>query len=141
MRGWARLTGRRALVAALAASVMAMIPDFVRAAENACAADTRVVANCFDVHGRLRLHANLRLYLWPSGTKRLLAVSYAPDAPVADPPLPANLSAAIRLDNDGFGDFRVCPFEPDRPGRLRRACIASAARLVIRPRKGDAPKR
>ena len=99
----------------------------------ACATDKRVVAPCYQVHGRLSVCANMRLYLWPVGTQRLLAVSYAPDAPRADPPMPPNLAQAIGLDVDVFGDFRVCPFTPERPDKLRIVCIDSASHLIRRP--------
>src|SRR5579862_7835791 len=85
-------------------------------AAGACESDKRVVAACYDVHARLRINANMRMYLWPIGTKRLLAIHYASDEPRADPPLPPDLAKAIDLDHDVFADFRVCPFTPDRPG-------------------------
>ena len=104
-------------------------------ASASCAGDARVVEACFDVHGRLRIDANLRMHLWPIGTRRLLAVHYRRDAPEPDPPLPGNVAKALGLDNELFGDFRICPFTPDRPGRMRIVCIDEASNLSVRPLK------
>jgi len=109
-------------------------------AAGVCATDNRVVAACYDVHGRLRINANMRMYLWPIGTKRLLAVHYAADEPRADPALPPDLAKAIDLDHDVFGDFRVCPFTLERPGRMRIVCVDSATHLQRRPTPNAATK-
>ncbi len=103
-------------------------------ADSSCATDKRAVAPCYQVHGRLRVRWNLRLYLWPVGTKRLLAVHYAPDAPQPDPPLPPNLAKVMDPDHDVFGDFRVCPFTPEKAGKMRIVCIDSASHLITRPK-------
>jgi hypothetical protein len=49
--------------------------------------------------------------------------------------LPANVLAALTRDpvgRDVFGDFEVCPFEVERPGRMQPVCVASARRLILR---------
>jgi hypothetical protein len=38
-----------------------------------------------------------------------------------------------------YGDFEVCPLEPDKPGHIRSACVANAERLVIQPLRRDVP--
>src|SRR5215472_13613289 len=109
-----RLSSSRWIVVAIAASAIA---TFTGSAAAECADDPHVAGQCFTVHGRLRLYANLRLYLWPVGTKRLLGVEYPPglaDAP-SDPFMPENLRALIKPDVDLFGDFTLCPFTPDEP--------------------------
>jgi len=110
-----------------------------RAADSSCATDKRVVAACYEVHGRLRVYANMRLYLWPVGTKRSLAVCFAPDVcyppapPQPAPPLPPNVAKVIDPDHDVFGDFRVCPLTPEKAGKMRIVCIDSASHLITRP--------
>jgi len=42
------------------------------------------------------------------------------------------IAKAIDLDHDVFGDFRVCPFTPERPGRMPIVCVDSAAHLERR---------
>jgi len=32
-----------------------------------------------------------------------------------------------------WGDFEVCPFEPDRPGVMRLVCVQSVANIRILP--------
>ncbi len=47
--------------------------------------------------------------------------------------MPDNLRALIKPGIDVFGDFTLCPFTPDEPGKLRFVCVQSAKRLVAKP--------
>ena len=38
-----------------------------------------------------------------------------------------------------FGDFEMCPTEPDTPGHLREVCVASAERLVVQNLQRSTP--
>jgi hypothetical protein len=40
-----------------------------------------------------------------------------------------------------FGDFVVCPTEPDVPGHLRWVCVGGAERLVVQPHDNDRERR
>jgi len=40
-----------------------------------------------------------------------------------------------------FGDFELCPTEPDTPGHLREVCVARAERLVVQNLQRSAPFR
>lgn len=98
-----------------------------------CRSDPRVVGDCFPVRGRLHFaNGNPALRMWIVGTKRLLGVRDDEDLIV-----PANLAKCLVPDSGDaferttFGDFVVCPFTADRPGRMRMVCIESAANLVI----------
>ncbi len=104
------------------------------AAESVCATGRRVVAACYDVHGRLRVNANSRVYLWPVGTKRLLDVALTSDATDSGFFLPVNAANLVGPETDVFGDFRVCPFTPEIEGRMRMGCVAAASNLVTRTR-------
>lgn len=103
------------------------------AAENLCEPDRRVVASCFDVRGRLRLNANLRMYIWPVGTDRMLTVYYANDRAEPDPSLPANVAAVMKPGTDVFANYRVCPMSKYEPGKRQTVCVASASRIITRP--------
>jgi hypothetical protein len=49
-----------------------------------------------------------------------------------NPELPRNV--ARRLDpskNCIYGDFEVCPLEPERPGAMQMSCIESAKNIVV----------
>lgn len=100
-----------------------------------CANDKHVVEACFDVHGRISVHANSRVYLWPVGTRRIYGIEYPPDLRLPDLPLPGNVDRAVftptksGIGVDVFGDFRVCPFTHDEPGKMRFVCIDSATHL------------
>jgi hypothetical protein len=116
-----------------AAVAALLVASSAIAAENLCESDKRVVASCFDVHGRLRINANLRLYMWPVGTDRMLTVHYANDRPEADPPLPAKVAEIMKPGADVFADYRVCPMTRYEPGKRQTVCVSSASRIVIRP--------
>ena len=94
-----------------------------------CRDDPRRVDQCFSVHGRIAIGANLRIHLWPVGTRRLLEISYPPDGREADPPMPENLRGLLDLRSAIFGDFELCPYSPDRPGRMRFVCVERAEHL------------
>lgn len=100
------------------------------ATENNCANDKRVIGECYDVHGRLRVYMNLRPYLWPIGTKRLLGIAYQSNAQNGDLMLPANVTKVLNPGTEVFGDFRVCPFTLDEPDKMRIVCVDSASHIV-----------
>ncbi len=66
------------------------------------------------------------------GTRRQLGV-VAPDGDAAgDPLLPDPVATLIQGAPDHtvvFGDYRVCPLSPERPGRMRIVYIIGASRL------------
>ncbi len=117
----------------LAAAATVLVASSAIAAENLCESDKRVVASCFDVHGRLRINANLRMYMWPVGTDRMLTVRYASDRAESDPPLPANVAEIMKPGTDIFADYRVCPLTKYEPGKRQTVCVSSASRIVVRP--------
>jgi hypothetical protein len=110
-------------------------------------------ASCYWVHGRLSLYnGNPSLRLWRVGTKRILGVYSGPHSESYDPldnehpELPADLERAYdgeykrRLalkDPDAglpepvFGDFEVCPLEPEHKGEMQAVCIESAKNIFI----------
>ncbi len=92
----------------------------------------RIVAQCFTVHGRLRIHANMRPYLWPVGTKRLLGISDGQGNIVMPPELESDF--ASDLSKEAFGDFEVCPFTRQRPGRLQLVCIEEVSKRKTQER-------
>jgi len=79
---------------------------------------------CFSVHGRLgHYFGNHEWRIWPVGTHRLLAVEPDPDDirySVVEP-----LPSLVKDESifSIFGDFQVCPLDPDEPGRMRRVCV------------------
>jgi hypothetical protein len=105
------------------------------AAQN-CKTDPRLVASCFVVHGRITVHANMRPYLWPLGTHRLIGIA-SPDGAVLWPSELAKVFADPRnFDKAAYGDFEICPFTRRRPGIMQMACVAGLRHLDVRPR-GD----
>src|SRR5215469_8721759 len=95
-----------------------------------CKQDPRIIQQCFAVHGRLSVHANMRPYLWPIGTNRLLGVA-SPEGAIIMPPELERLFAA-RIDRQVFGHFEVCPFTRRRPGIMQMVCIAGVTNLTVR---------
>lgn len=117
-------------VACLAVSVLSCVPS--AAAE--CQDDPEVIGQCFTVHGRVSVGANMLVTLWPVGTTRLLGIDFRPDSDrrnYARPFIPENLGTVLDPGTTVFGDFVVCPFTPDIPGKKRYVCVQSAAHLVI----------
>ena len=123
---------RRYLRTTLAAGLLVAAGSVQAAERQPCKDDPRVLERCFTVHGRLTVHANMRPYLWPVGTKRLLGIA-DPDGAIIMPP-ELETAFASDLNREAFGDFTVCPFTREAAGHLRLVCIESVSRLVLRER-------
>jgi len=104
---------------------------------------------CYWTHGRLSLYnGNPGWRLWKIGTKRILGIYNGPsrfpprtDAERENPEFPAVLDRvydkeykrkAAAGDPDAqwpdsiYGDFEVCPLEPEKKGEMQAVCIESA---------------
>lgn len=96
-------------------------------------------ATCYWTHGRLaNYNGTPTLRLWKIGTKRILAIHSGPGFKLGDneensnPEVPANVERAFKdFETLVFGDFEICPLEPEQPGVMQRACIESAKDLVV----------
>ena len=95
------------------------------------------VESCFRHHGRLSSQNGIALTIWLVGTTR--RVGLAND--LAD--LPAFIRKYLVITSPDhsyvFGDFEMCPTEPDTPGHLREVCVASAERLVVQNLQRSTP--
>ena len=77
----------------------------------------------------------MRPYLWPVGSRRLIGIA-SPDGNIVMPPEIAQIFASPNdFDKAVYGDFAVCPFTRQRPGRMQLACIASVTHLSVRDRQ------
>ena len=101
------------------------------AATPACTQNTHLVGQCFTMQGRLSVHANMRPYLSPIGTHRLLGIA-GPDGAIIMPPEIARIFASPPFDRQLVANFEVCPFTRPRPGTMQMVCIAAARNLKIR---------
>lgn len=61
------------------------------------------------------------------GTRRILAVVGPHDPPSNLKPLMAD------FDHEVLGDFRVCPYQSDKPGEMLPVCLESATHVVRTP--------
>lgn len=96
---------------------------------------------CYWAHGRLQEYEGTPAYrLWKVGTRHLLGIYSGPSAwggnrlsiDNEDPEFPPNLRKLIQSGLvQVFGDFEVCPLEPERPGSMQAACIESAKNLFV----------
>lgn len=81
------------------------------------------------------------LRLWEIGTHHLFgfpvddaALSKCPQCDTDVPVLPANLAKVFKgLENEVFGDFRVCPSEPMKRGHMQSAHLVAAKNLIVKP--------
>jgi hypothetical protein len=101
-----------------------------------CATDSRLVAPCFAVHGRLNSWNGTPTYrIWVLGTKRVLGVSEGRFGPNGYELLPREIPQPTSFDTEYFGDFTVCPFEPEQPKKMRLVCVSAVNHLRIVDRK------
>jgi hypothetical protein len=96
-----------------------------------CKGNPRVVDQCFNIHGRVRVVNGAGTVIWRIGTDRLLEVE---DEEI----IPDNLGRAMYkkggdvYGRDVFGDFEVCPFSKSKEGEMQMVCVESASHLVVR---------
>ena len=92
---------------------------------------------CFKHHGRLMGGLNgITTRLWLIGTNLVLAV----DGGVT---LPEDANKYFDAASPDFswiyGDFEICPVEPDVPGQARRVEVNGFEKLVVQNLKGSRP--
>jgi hypothetical protein len=93
----------------------------------ACRGDRDVVGPCFTVHGRIRIRAGApSVSIWVVGTRHHLGVSESHRCS-----LPTGLERRLTLDVSVFGDFTVCPYTREHPGKMQLVCILGARNLAV----------
>jgi hypothetical protein len=124
---------RCSAVAILLGLWFAMRTDGAGAALWLCRA--RPVEPCFKHHGRLSSQNGIALKIWLLGTTRMVAL----DNDLDDLPAIVRkyLEMASRDHSYIYGDFDICPLEPDTPGHLRRVCVVAAEKLVVQNLQGS----
>ena len=82
---------------------------------------------CAKQHGRLSGQNGIARKIWLIGTTRVVGLS--------DTEMPALVERYIDMTSPDYsyiyGDFTICPLEPDRPGHLRFVCVTDAEKLVV----------
>lgn len=108
---------------------------------------------CYWTHGRLGFYnGNPSYRIWKVGTTRILGVWSGPNSERIDqldnehPEFPANLdrvfeveyrrNVALKIDTPYligpvFGEFEVCPLEPEHSGWMQAVCIESAKDMFV----------
>jgi hypothetical protein len=119
------------ILAVLLATVVSL------AAEQPWTCTTPPVEPCAKRRGRLSSQNGIPLRLWLIGTKRVVAPANDVDA------LPSEVRRYLEMTSEDhgyiFGDFVVCPLEPDLPGQMRRVCVTGAEKLVVQPLRRPGP--
>jgi hypothetical protein len=109
---------------------------------------------CYWTYGRLAIYdGNPSARIWKIGTRRILGIFNGPSRfpPLSDddfesPEFPANLERAYEADHQRwkrskdntpydfpviFGDFEVCPLEPEKKGEMQAVCIESTKNIFV----------
>jgi hypothetical protein len=95
------------------------------------------VETCAKRHGRLSSQNGVALKIWLTGTTRMVGLENDfEDLPQL---VQKYLDMTSANHSNIFGDFDICPLEPDTPGHLRRACVVGAEKLVVQPLRSSRP--
>src|SRR5690242_8122405 len=98
-----------------------------------CKEHPQVSAQCFTVAGRARFYnGNPPIRIWPVGTTRLLGVSQEKYWKEGYANFPPDIAKLLTRENSVWGDFEVCPFEPDHPGVMRLVCVQSVRNIRVK---------
>ena len=89
---------------------------------------------CFKHHGRLVSYSSgsPSLRIWLIGTKRVVGLEDSTIPSVIEPYLDATSPEYSFI----YGDFQLCPVEPEKPGHMRRVRMVGAANLVVANAQG-----
>jgi hypothetical protein len=87
---------------------------------------------CTVRHGRFSTQNGITQTIWLIGTRRI--VNVANDLKDFLPRDVLKYTEMTSPDHgDIFGDFTVCPLEPETAGHMRAVCVAAAKHLVVQP--------
>jgi len=93
------------------------------------------VEPCITRHARLSSQNGSARTLWLVGTTRKVRVD--------NREIPSDVERYLSMTSEDhsyvFGDFDVCPLEPDIRGQMRGVCISRAANLVVQSLAGTRP--
>jgi hypothetical protein len=114
---------------------LAVVANSQAADRSAWKCTARPVEPCFRHHGRLSSQNGIALKIWLIGTKRIVGLESTE--------LPRTVEKYLDMTtpdlSDIYGDFEICPLEPDTPGALRRVCVAAAEKLLVQNRRASQP--
>jgi hypothetical protein len=114
---------------ALSFLLLPVVLDAADTGTSSCRNDPRVIAACFQVHGRLsNWNGNPTRRIWVIGTKRMLGLRDGTELPAA---LEKSLSD---FDHEVVGDFEFCPFTPAKSGVMQVGCLAKVSSYQIKAR-------
>jgi hypothetical protein len=98
---------------------------------------TQPVESCFKHHGRLSSQNGIPLKIWLIGTTRVVGLENDFEE------LPVLVRKYLDMTSSDhsyiYGDFDICPLESDKPGHLRRVCVAGAEKLVVQNLRSTRP--
>jgi hypothetical protein len=128
-----RLRSAKLFASATITLAFALLPVVLDASDtetSSCRNDPRVIAACFQVHGRLsNWNGNPTRRIWVIGTKRILGLRDGTELPAA---LQKSLSD---FDHEVVGDFEFCPFTPQKSGVMQVGCLAKVSNYQIKERE------
>lgn len=114
-----------------AANALAQSPDW------SCPVPT--IEPCLTRHGRLSTQNGISMTIWLIGTTRRVAVANQQPLYAV---IPEQYLSMTSPDHSYiFGDFEICPTEPDKPGHMRHACVTGAEKFVVQPHDTDRARR
>lgn len=100
----------------------------------------QLIEPCARRHGRLSSQNGIALKIWLVGTTRVVGLQN--NVEELPPLVQKYLDMTSANHSYIFGDFDICPLEPDTPKHVRRVCVVGAQNLVVQPlRRPDPPFR
>jgi len=104
-------------------------------AEKPCNQHPQLAGACYVVRGRMGFYNGTpSVRIWRVGTKRILGVSEGRYRMEGYANIPQAVVRQLSWDHWLFGDFTVCPFQPERPEAMRLVCVQGVTNTSVRPR-------
>ncbi len=100
-----------------------------------CQSDPDLIGSCFTVQGKVSAWNGAPTYRISLAEKhRILGVTQRPLPASVPEVLPRQLAEKMNSEVEASGDFLVCPFTTEKPGRMQMVCVQSARNVTFKPR-------
>lgn len=130
-----RFQSRLVLVAVIVAATL--ISEAMSASGQSPLCPQPPVEPCVTRHGRFSSQNGIPYTLWLIGTTRRVAVANGQEG------IPPDARRYLEMTSPDhsyiYGDFEICPLEPDVPGHMRQVCVVSSKNLVVENTGGLRP--
>ena len=124
---------RKRILRTILLLLLTLWPTLVVWSAEQCAANSRLVGECWNLRGRIQLYDSPPIIrMWVVGSDRLLGLN-----PEQSPIMPEKVRRHLRPNVAIYADYTVCPFTAEKPGLMQMVCVDSAEHIKKETYNGE----